>query len=111
IDFEELGERAAPDNLGRWRLFRAGSVSRPAVSPPPAAPAQNTGSLTPREREVALLVARGLTNRQIGDELVISAATAERHVINIFNKLGFHSRSQVAAWVVERKIHAPVQDR
>jgi DNA-binding NarL/FixJ family response regulator len=69
-----------------------------------------TGSLTPREREVAQLVAHGLTNRQIGDKLVISAATAERHVVNIFNKLGFHSRSQVAAWVVEQKIHTPVQD-
>jgi DNA-binding NarL/FixJ family response regulator len=57
--------------------------------------------LTPREREVAVLLARGLTNRQIGKELVISAATAERHVVNMFNKLGFHTRSQLAAWVVE----------
>ena len=39
--------------------------------------------------------------RQIGDELVIWAATVERHVIDIFNKLGFNSRSQLAAWVVE----------
>jgi non-specific serine/threonine protein kinase len=77
---------------------------------PPAAPAQTTTSLTLREREVAVLVARGLTNRQIGEALIISAATAERHVLNIFNKLGFHSRSQVAAWVVEQKIHTPVQD-
>ena len=112
IDFEELRERAAPDNLGTWRLFLAGSASRrPAASPPPAQPVRNTSNLTPREREVALLLARGLTNRQIGEELVISAATAERHVVNIFNKLGFHSRSQVAAWVVEQKIHTPVQDR
>jgi pimeloyl-ACP methyl ester carboxylesterase/DNA-binding CsgD family transcriptional regulator len=114
IDFEEQGERTAPDgsNLGTWRIFRvgsAGNVSRSAASQP-AAPARNTGSLTPREREVAQLVAHGLTNRQIGDKLVISAATAERHVVNIFNKLGFHSRSQVAAWVVEQKIHTPVQD-
>jgi DNA-binding NarL/FixJ family response regulator len=111
IDFEELRERAAPDKLGTWRLFLAGSASRPAASPPPEQPVQNTSNLTPREREVALLVARGLTNRQIGEELVISVATAERHVVNIFNKLGFHSRSQVAAWVVEQKIHTPVQDR
>jgi non-specific serine/threonine protein kinase len=57
-----------------------------------------------------MLVARGLTNRQIGDELVISAATAERHVVNIFNKLGFHTRSQVAAWVVDQKIRTYAQD-
>jgi DNA-binding NarL/FixJ family response regulator len=57
-----------------------------------------------------VLVARGLTNRQIAGELVISAATAERHVINIFNKLGFHSRSRLAVWAVEQKIQAPVQD-
>jgi DNA-binding NarL/FixJ family response regulator len=114
ITFEELGERAAPDNLGTWRLFVADSATQRATgrsSPPAAAPAQSASELTPREREVAVLVARGLTNRQIGAELVISAATAERHVINIFNKLGFHSRSQVAAWVVEQKIHTPVQDR
>jgi DNA-binding CsgD family transcriptional regulator len=113
ITFEELGEHAAPDNLGTWRLFVADSATRRAASPPAAAPApaQSTSELTPREREVAVLVARGLTNRQIGAELVIFAATAERHVINIFNKLGFHSRSQVAAWVVEQKIHTPVQDR
>jgi predicted ATPase/pimeloyl-ACP methyl ester carboxylesterase/DNA-binding CsgD family transcriptional regulator len=109
IDFEEQSQRAAPDSLGTWRLFVAGGAARPTAGPL-AAPTQNVGSLTPREREVALLVARGLTNRQIGDALVISAATAERHVVNIFNKLGFHSRSQVAAWVVEQKIHTPVQD-
>jgi DNA-binding NarL/FixJ family response regulator len=73
-------------------------------------PSRSTSALTPREREVAMLVARGLTNRQIADQLVISASTAERHVVNIFNKLGFHSRTQVAAWAVEQKIHTPVQD-
>jgi non-specific serine/threonine protein kinase len=74
------------------------------------ASSKTTGRLTARERAVAVLVARGLTNRQIAEELVISPATAERHVINIFNKLDFHSRSQVAAWVVEQRMHTPVQD-
>jgi DNA-binding NarL/FixJ family response regulator len=55
---------------------------------------------------VAVLVARGLTNRQIADELVISAGTAERHVVNILNKLGYHSRSRLAAWAVERGLLA-----
>jgi DNA-binding NarL/FixJ family response regulator len=58
--------------------------------------------LTAREGQVAALLARGLTNRQIAEELVIAEATAERHVANILNKLGCHSRAQVAAWAVEQ---------
>jgi len=54
--------------------------------------------LTPREREVAALVAEGLTNREIAERLVISERTAEGHVEQIRNKLGFNNRSQVAAW-------------
>ena len=56
------------------------------------------GPLTPREREVAALVAEGRTNRQIAETLVVVETTAERHVANILNKLGFHSRAQIAAW-------------
>lgn len=58
--------------------------------------------LTVREREVVRLVARGLTNREIAATLVVSARTAEAHVQNILNKLGFNTRAQVAAWAVER---------
>lgn len=56
-------------------------------------------TLTQREREVAELVAQGLTNRQIAGKLFISERTAEYHVEQIRNKLGFHARSQIAAWV------------
>lgn len=55
--------------------------------------------LSRREREVANLVAQGLTNRQIAARLFISERTAESHVEQIRGKLGFHSRSQIAAWV------------
>jgi DNA-binding NarL/FixJ family response regulator len=58
------------------------------------------GALSPREREVTILVARGLSNRQTADELSISPATVERHVANILVKLGFHTRAQIAAWAV-----------
>jgi ATP/maltotriose-dependent transcriptional regulator MalT len=58
--------------------------------------------LTTREREVARLIARGLTNPQIGEQLVISRRTADRHVSNILDKLGFATRAQVAVWAVER---------
>lgn len=57
-------------------------------------------ALSPREREVAKLVAEGLSNREIGERLFIAERTAEGHLEQIRNKLGFHSRSQVAAWAV-----------
>lgn len=56
--------------------------------------------LTPRERQVADLVSEGLTNKSIAEKLVISPRTAQGHVEHILNKLGFTSRSQIAAWVV-----------
>jgi DNA-binding NarL/FixJ family response regulator len=56
------------------------------------------GGLTPREHLVARLIAAGSTNRQIADALHISPGTVGRHVANIFLKLGFHARAQVAAW-------------
>jgi DNA-binding CsgD family transcriptional regulator len=67
----------------------------------PAAPMTPPGMLTPREREIAQMIARGLSNRGIADELVISPATVARHVTNILTKLGFGSRAQVAAWAVD----------
>ncbi|WP_433243818.1 ATP-binding protein [Streptosporangium sp. CA-135522] len=59
-------------------------------------------TLTGREWEIAELIARGLSNKAIADELVISPATAARHVANILAKLGFSSRTQVATWVIEQ---------
>jgi len=61
---------------------------------------RDTGPLTTRERQVAALVAHGLSNRQIAARLVISARTAGNHVEHILNKLGLHSRSQIAVWAV-----------
>jgi DNA-binding NarL/FixJ family response regulator len=57
--------------------------------------------LARREREVAALVARGCSNRQIAAELVFAGRTAETHVEHILTKLGLSSRAQIAAWVVE----------
>jgi predicted ATPase/DNA-binding CsgD family transcriptional regulator len=62
------------------------------------------GTLTPRERQVAALVASGRTNKAIADELVISPATAARHVANILAKLGFSSRAQIAAWAADKQL-------
>ncbi|MEV0996372.1 LuxR C-terminal-related transcriptional regulator [Nonomuraea sp. NPDC050202] len=69
----------------------------PAV---PVVPVRQDSRLTAREQEIAELVARGLSNRGIADELVISPATVARHVANILAKLGFATRTQIAAWVI-----------
>ncbi len=62
--------------------------------------------LTERERQVAALVARGLTNRGIADALGVSTGTARLHVEHILRKLGCHSRAQVAVWAVENGLTA-----
>ena len=62
------------------------------------------GPLTAREREVAVLIATGHTNRQIGDVLFISQWTVDTHVRHILTKLGLRSRAQVAAWAVEHHL-------
>ena len=62
--------------------------------------------LTAREREVAGLIAQGLTNREIAARLVIAERTAEGHVQSILNKLAFNSRAQIAAWAVEHGLRA-----
>jgi DNA-binding CsgD family transcriptional regulator len=61
----------------------------------------DAGPLTRREREVAKLVAAGLTNRQIAERLFIAERSAEGHVERIRNKLGVRSRTEVATWAVE----------
>jgi predicted ATPase/DNA-binding SARP family transcriptional activator/DNA-binding CsgD family transcriptional regulator len=63
--------------------------------------AEPIGNLTPRELEIVLLVARGLTNRQISRELSISERTAGNHVAKILKKLGLRSRAQIASWATE----------
>ncbi|MEV0060737.1 LuxR C-terminal-related transcriptional regulator [Nocardia sp. NPDC050718] len=70
-----------------------------APPPVPAAAPGGLDVLTRRERDVARLIAKGYGNRRIAQELVISIRTAESHVDHILTKLGFTSRTQVAAWV------------
>jgi pimeloyl-ACP methyl ester carboxylesterase len=62
-------------------------------------------SLTPRQTEVAALVADGLTNRELAERLGISERSAESHLERIRLQLGFRSRAQVAAWYVARDPH------
>jgi DNA-binding NarL/FixJ family response regulator len=64
------------------------------------APEHTATALTAREREVLILVARGKSNREIADALVISERTARTHVSNVLVKLGLASRTQAALWAI-----------
>jgi predicted ATPase/DNA-binding CsgD family transcriptional regulator len=77
-------------------------VEIPAPASPKKAAKQAFGGLTDRERNVALLVAQGKSNRLIAQELFVSERTVEKHVENILSKLQFISRAQIAAWSVEK---------
>jgi len=69
------------------RFLGLPALRRPAVA-----------SLTPRQYEVAALIADGLTNREIADRLSITERSAESHVERIRDRMGFRSRAQIAAW-------------
>ncbi len=62
---------------------------------------EGMGSLTDRENEVLTLVAEGLSNREIGERLGISAKTVARHRENIMRKLGLHSRTQLVKYAIK----------
>ncbi|MFE0274805.1 ATP-binding protein [Streptomyces sp. NPDC058992] len=100
-------------NLGATRfsaILRAGaelsleeSLAKALGSTPErgGGPTREAGAdllLTPREQQVAALLAQGLTDKQIAAQLVVSLRTAQGHVQRILRKLGFTSRAQVAAW-------------
>jgi len=62
--------------------------------------------LTRREREVAVLIGRGFTNRQIAEKLVITERTVQTHVSRILRKLGLRSRTQIATWMIEQGLYS-----
>ena len=66
--------------------------------------AREVEQLTPREKEVLLLVAQGATNREVAEQLVISEFTARNMVSNILGKLGLRSRSELVRWAFEHDV-------
>jgi predicted ATPase/DNA-binding CsgD family transcriptional regulator len=86
-------------------LAAAETVSAKATPAPKPTEGKRVGLLTPREREVAALIAQGKTNREIAIILVIAERTADTHVQNILNKLGLGSRAQIAGWAVAHGLH------
>ncbi len=108
------GRRLSTHEAVRYALASASPAVdnvRPADNARPAANGASRAAfgsaapsvLTSREQQIAQLIARGLSNRAIAAELVISPATAARHVANIMAKLGLNSRAQVAAWTAEQR--------
>jgi predicted ATPase/DNA-binding CsgD family transcriptional regulator len=102
-----LGDAAFGDAFARGQAlayddaiaYALDERSRPGTPAPPAEPA----SLTRRERQVADLVAQGLSNREVSAKLVISQRTVESHVEHILTKLGLANRTQIAAWKAARE--------
>ncbi|MFC6885102.1 MULTISPECIES: ATP-binding protein [Actinomadura] len=112
-ELSRLGVRLGPERLALARghgaalpLGEATALARGERDPalPRAAPPAGSADdpLTRREREIAALVAEGLANREIAERLVISKRTVDSHVEHILAKLGFGSRTQIAAWTQRR---------
>jgi DNA-binding NarL/FixJ family response regulator len=103
-----LGDEAAAVTMAEGRTLRveqAVALARVDLSLPTRAARQDragaSARLTSRERQVAVLLTRGLSNRQIAEELVITERTAAAHIEHLLRKLGFASRHQVGVWAAE----------
>ncbi|MEV8334810.1 response regulator transcription factor [Streptomyces niveus] len=78
-----------------------------AARPEPAPPARAVAGITGREREVLVLVGRGMSNSEIAERLVISVATAKAHVARLFSKLEARDRVQLVIMAYEMGLVAP----
>ena len=77
--------------------FASGGAGQPPLDP-------ELDQLTPREREVLRLIARGYTYKEIARELYISAKTVESHVSSVLRKLQLSTRHQLTRWATERRL-------
>jgi DNA-binding NarL/FixJ family response regulator len=111
--WEEGAHRAAGD-LEAYALapdeprdVETSDTGAPFANAPSTEADEQVLKLSPREREVAGLIARGLTSREIAELLVVSEKTADCHADHIRAKLGLRSRSEIAAWAVAHGLHTP----
>jgi predicted ATPase/DNA-binding CsgD family transcriptional regulator/transcriptional regulator with XRE-family HTH domain len=98
-----LGEESFAEESSAGQTLTLESAVLEALKATTVEPAASTSDrlLTPRQHEVAALIARGLTNAQIAERLVVSPHTVERHVENILDRLRLSSRIEIAVWMVE----------
>jgi two-component system NarL family response regulator len=78
----------------------------PVAAELPESDAPARGTLTRRQKEIAVLIARGCSNVEIAEALVITPGTAGNHVAQIMRRLKCKSRTQVAVWAVQRGLLA-----
>ncbi|MEV6941429.1 helix-turn-helix transcriptional regulator [Streptomyces sp. NPDC051172] len=94
------------DSPARAIAFALGTTAESTASDVEATGPPAADPLSRREREVAALVAKGMTNRPPAGLLGLSPRTADTHVANILSKLGFGCRAQIAAWWAENQLSA-----
>ncbi|MEZ4707821.1 MAG: LuxR C-terminal-related transcriptional regulator [Caldilineaceae bacterium] len=100
---DELAETVEDASLRQTFMVRAAEQLPNLAPPTPLQAAKSSAAgLTAREREVATLIAAGQANRTIAKQLIISERTVAKHVENILAKLNFTTRTQIAAWAVEK---------
>ncbi|NKS55582.1 hypothetical protein GS500_23405 [Rhodococcus hoagii] len=104
-----LGVQGFEVAFQRGKAMTLDSAVTYALGEKPRSGAVSSGEtvLTNRERQVANLVAEGLTDKQIAEKLIISPRTVQGHVEHVLTKLGFSTRTQIAAWVVGEARHPP----
>jgi predicted ATPase/DNA-binding CsgD family transcriptional regulator len=104
-----LGDRAFEDGTSEIARHSLDDLIHFALDervPAPRSRRSTDPLLTRREREIADLVAEGMSNREIARRMVIAQRTAEGHIEHILVKLGFTSRTQIASWVLEQRHRA-----
>jgi DNA-binding NarL/FixJ family response regulator len=101
--------RAAVEKVARGDVILDAAAQRHVVAAlsEPAPPSDLPDGLTPREAEVLALIAEGLTNGEIADRLVVSAATVKSHVNHIFAKIGARDRAQAVVYAFANDLAQP----
>jgi predicted ATPase/DNA-binding CsgD family transcriptional regulator len=111
-----LGEEAFATLWGEGTVMHQDDVIDLALYEPESttesarADKEKFGGLTAREREVAVLIAQGKSNREIAATMTVGVKTIETYVTRILNKLGFDSRVQIATWAVDKGLTVPKKD-
>jgi len=94
------GRATSPEEAARFALRQSSPESSAETAP-------SRPLLTRREHDVTALVARGLTNRQVAEELLVTPRTIETHLEHIFAKLGVQTRTELVAWAVRQEVVEP----
>lgn len=90
--------------VNKGNAFFSPAIARVLLEQHRKSPAENSRTLTPREIEVLRLIARGLTNKEIGKELFISSKTVEKHRYRVMDKLDIHDVAGLTRYAVTKKL-------